>query len=84
METKLKDTTEAAVAGVKSIVESCIASGTVKRLIYTASVVASSPLKEDGKAYKDHLDESCWTSPGVAVAYGTDLLTVKILIHPRR
>ncbi|MBA0560052.1 hypothetical protein Golob_016978, partial [Gossypium lobatum] len=69
-----KDTTEAAVAGVKSIVECCITSGTVKRLIYTASVVASSPLKEDGEGFKDQLDESCWTSHGVAFAYSTDHL----------
>ncbi|TYH43152.1 hypothetical protein ES332_D11G108800v1, partial [Gossypium tomentosum] len=55
---QFKDTTEAAVAGVESIVECCITSGTVKRLIYTASV----------------LDESCWTSHGVAFAYSTDHL----------
>ncbi|KAK8693607.1 hypothetical protein V6N13_071184 [Hibiscus sabdariffa] len=71
---QFKDTTEAAVAGVKSIVECCIASGTVKRLIYTASVVASSTLKEDGNGYKAQLDESCWTSPGATLAYATDSL----------
>ncbi|KAK8702444.1 hypothetical protein V6N13_020799 [Hibiscus sabdariffa] len=71
---QFKDTTEAAVAGVKSIVECCIASGTVKRLIYTASVVASSALKEDGNGYKDQLDESCWTSPAATLPYATDSL----------
>lgn len=37
-----KNTSEAAVAGTKSIVESCIRAKTVKKLIYTASVVAAS------------------------------------------
>lgn len=52
---------EAAIAGVKCIVTSCIKSGTVKRLIYTASVVGSSPLKDDGTGFKDAIDETCWT-----------------------
>ncbi|BAT87864.1 putative anthocyanidin reductase [Vigna angularis] len=56
-----KDTTEAAVAGAKSIALSCVRSGTVKRLIYTASVVSASPLKEDGSDFKDVMDETCWT-----------------------
>ncbi|BFG22126.1 hypothetical protein CerSpe_084000 [Prunus speciosa] len=56
-----KNTTEAAIAGVKSIAESCLKSGTVKRLIYTASVVAASPLKEDGSGFGDFMDETCWT-----------------------
>jgi len=38
-----------------------VRSGTVKRLIYTASVVAASPLKEDGSDFKDVMDETCWT-----------------------
>ncbi|KAL6290448.1 hypothetical protein ACE6H2_007958 [Prunus campanulata] len=56
-----KNTTEAAIAGAKSIAESCLKSGTVKRLIYTASVVAASPLKEDGSGFGDFMDETCWT-----------------------
>ncbi|XP_047178320.1 putative anthocyanidin reductase isoform X1 [Vigna umbellata] len=56
-----KDTTEAAVAGAKSIALSCVRSGTVKRMIYTASVVSASPLKEDGSDFKDVMDETCWT-----------------------
>ncbi|MCL7050633.1 hypothetical protein MKW94_012773 [Papaver nudicaule] len=56
-----KSTTEAALAGAKSIGESCMRSGTVRRLIYTASVVAASPLREDGTGYKNVIDESCWT-----------------------
>ncbi|XP_077228102.1 NADPH HC-toxin reductase 1-like [Tasmannia lanceolata] len=59
--TKHKDTTEAAIAGVKSIVEYCIRSRTVKRLIYTASVTSASPLKDDCSGFKDSMDESCWT-----------------------
>lgn len=58
---QFKDTAEAAVAGVKSIAESCIRSGTVKKLIYTASVMGASPLKEDGSGFKTVMDETCWT-----------------------
>ncbi|XP_047342110.1 putative anthocyanidin reductase [Impatiens glandulifera] len=56
-----KDTTEAAIAGVRTIAELCGRSPTVKRLIYIGSVVAASPLKEDGSGYKACYDESCWT-----------------------
>ncbi|KAK6918251.1 NAD-dependent epimerase/dehydratase, partial [Dillenia turbinata] len=56
-----RNVTEAAVAGAKSIVMSCISSGCVKKLIYTASVVAASPLKDDGFSFKDFMDETCWT-----------------------
>ncbi|KAL2345893.1 hypothetical protein Fmac_007178 [Flemingia macrophylla] len=56
-----KDTTEAAVAGSKSIAECCLKAGTVQRLIYTATVVSASPLKEDGIGFKDAMDETCWT-----------------------
>ncbi|KAI6702581.1 hypothetical protein NL676_011717 [Syzygium grande] len=58
---KFKDTSEAAVAGVKSIAESCIRSGTVRRLIYTATVMAASPMKDDAKCFAEAMDESCWT-----------------------
>ena len=71
-----KNTCEAAVAGVKTIAESCIKSGTVKQLIYTASVVASSALKDDGSGYKDTIDESCWTPLNVSYRCATDFLTV--------
>ncbi|KAK4418537.1 Anthocyanidin reductase [Sesamum alatum] len=57
-----KNTGEAAVGGVKIIMESCLRSNTVKKLIYTASVVAASPLEQDGSGYKDVMDETCWTS----------------------
>jgi len=52
---------EAAIAGVKSIAEICIESRTVRRLIYTGTVVAASPLKDDESGYKDFIDETCWT-----------------------
>ncbi|KAJ1414698.1 hypothetical protein SESBI_18640 [Sesbania bispinosa] len=60
---EFKNESEAAIEGVKSIATYCIKSGTVRRLIYTASIVASSPLKEDGNdtAFKDFIDETCWT-----------------------
>uniref|UniRef100_K4CYD0 NAD-dependent epimerase/dehydratase domain-containing protein n=1 Tax=Solanum lycopersicum TaxID=4081 RepID=K4CYD0_SOLLC len=56
-----KDRTEATVDGVKKIGMICLKNGTVKRLIYTASIVAASPLKEDGITYKQLMDETCWT-----------------------
>ncbi|KAL3649506.1 hypothetical protein CASFOL_005909 [Castilleja foliolosa] len=58
---KYKNTSEAAVAGVKFIMEACVKSNTVKKLIYTASVMAASPLKDDGSGYKDYMDETCWS-----------------------
>nr|GMN20063.1 hypothetical protein TIFTF001_042989 [Ficus carica] len=52
-----KSTSEVAVASARSIATSCARSGTVKRLIYTASVFAASPLKDDGSGFKDFMDE---------------------------
>ncbi|MED6184947.1 hypothetical protein PIB30_052380 [Stylosanthes scabra] len=63
---KCKDVAEAATQGIKTILEQCIKSGTVRRLIYTASVVAASPLKEDGSGYKHSIDETCWTPLNVS------------------
>lgn len=60
-QSQYKDLTEASLAGVESIIKSCIRSGTVRKLIYTASVMAASPLKDDESGYKDFMDESCWT-----------------------
>ncbi|CAM8956243.1 unnamed protein product [Rhodiola kirilowii] len=69
---KYKDTTEAAVAGVKSIADTCIRSGTVKRLIYTASALSTSSMKEDGSGYKPYMDESCWTSLNISLPNSSD------------
>ncbi|OMP02958.1 NAD-dependent epimerase/dehydratase [Corchorus olitorius] len=66
-ETRLfKDTAEAAVTGVRSIADSCIRSQTVKRLIYTSSVMAASPLTKDGVGSKSCVDESCWTPADIS------------------
>nr|DAD36317.1 TPA_asm: hypothetical protein HUJ06_006958 [Nelumbo nucifera] len=67
-----KHTSEAAVAGVKAIMDSCVRSGTVRRLIYTASVMAASPLKEDSTGFKCCIDESCWTPSNLSFAYCND------------
>ncbi|MQL20522.1 hypothetical protein EI008_26475, partial [Escherichia coli] len=61
-----QNVSEATVAGVKSIARYCVKSGTVRRLIYTASVVASSPRKDDGIGFKDFIDETCWTPLNVS------------------
>ncbi|KAH6786783.1 hypothetical protein C2S52_006335 [Perilla frutescens var. hirtella] len=63
---KYKNTSEAAVDGVKMIAESCMRSNTVKRLIYTASVMGASPCQDDASVYKDVVDESCWTPPNLS------------------
>ncbi|CAJ2648666.1 unnamed protein product [Trifolium pratense] len=60
-DSQFKSIEEAAIAGVKSIAENCIKSGTVRKLIYTGTVIASSSLKDDGCGYKDFIDETCWT-----------------------
>lgn len=57
-----KNTSEAAIAGVKTIADCCLRSQTVKKLIYTASVMASSSLKDDGSGFESCWDESCWTT----------------------
>ena len=71
-----KDTCEAAIAGVKSIADCCIRSETVKRLIYTASVMSASPLKEDGIGYKSAMDESCWTPLNLSYTFSNDFTLV--------
>ncbi|XP_050228304.1 anthocyanidin reductase ((2S)-flavan-3-ol-forming)-like [Mercurialis annua] len=67
-----KDKAEATVAGAKNIVESCIRSKTVKRLIYTATVLAASPLNEDGNSFKCCMDESCWTPLDLSFSCASD------------
>ncbi|MFS7915124.1 putative anthocyanidin reductase ((2R,3R)-flavan-3-ol-forming) [Helianthus anomalus] len=76
---KYNNFVEAAVNAVKEIIDACKKSRTVKRLIYTASVVAASPLKDDASGYKITMDESCWTSPHLNVPYTNDFLEVLLL-----
>ncbi|KAL0547766.1 hypothetical protein IC582_012191 [Cucumis melo] len=59
--TQFGSTTEASVTATKMIAKFCAESGTVRRLIYTASVVSMSPMKDDGSGFKELFDESCWT-----------------------
>ncbi|XP_074279690.1 NADPH HC-toxin reductase 1-like [Silene latifolia] len=69
---KFKDTTEAAVAGVRSIAMSCIRSGTVRRLIYTASVVSASALSKEGTSFAEYIDESCWTPVDMPLSFAQE------------
>ncbi|KAI3453806.1 hypothetical protein Pfo_010469 [Paulownia fortunei] len=71
---KYKDTTGAAIAGVRSIADSCLRSKTVKRLVYTSSVMAASPLREDGSGYKPHMDELCWSPLNLSYTYSGDFV----------
>ncbi|CAL5437641.1 unnamed protein product [Camellia sinensis] len=52
---------------------SCVRSQTVKRLIYTAIVMSSSPLKEDGSGYKPSFNESSWTSLNLSYTFSNDV-----------
>lgn len=58
---KYKDVTEASLDGIHTILKFCQQSGTVRRVVYTGSVVAASPMKEEFTGYKDFIDESQWT-----------------------
>ena len=54
--------TEAAVEAAKEIGGCCMKEKTVRRLIYTASVVSASPLSHGVVSSFNHfMDESCWT-----------------------
>ncbi|TYH58298.1 hypothetical protein ES332_D08G144400v1 [Gossypium tomentosum] len=65
---------EAAISGVRSIAESCIESQSVKRLIYTASMLASSPLTKDGFNLKSCLNESNWTPSDIIFTHGFEYM----------
>ncbi|KAK4721081.1 hypothetical protein R3W88_011314 [Solanum pinnatisectum] len=79
-----KNQVEAAVASVKNIVMSCIKSGTVKRLIYTGSVLASSPMKDDGNGFKDLMDETCWTSLNVHFPFSDNFVMYRLMRKQRQ
>ncbi|KAK2419378.1 putative anthocyanidin reductase [Trifolium repens] len=66
---QFKDITEASLAGSKSIAMYCKRAGTVKRLIYTGSVLSASPMKDGGTGFKDVMDETCWTPLNDSLAY---------------
>jgi hypothetical protein len=56
-----KDAIERIVCAMRTILQPCERSKTVRCVIHTGSVVAASPLKEDGQGFKHFVDESCWT-----------------------
>ncbi|XP_022733349.1 putative anthocyanidin reductase [Durio zibethinus] len=65
---------EAAISAVRSIAEFCIQSQSVKRLIYTASVMASSPLTKDGFNIQSCVNESYWTPINVTLTHGLEFM----------
>ncbi|KAL6657640.1 hypothetical protein ACP70R_005420 [Stipagrostis hirtigluma subsp. patula] len=67
-----KEATEAVVDATRRILRQCEQTKTVRRVIHTGSVVAASPLKEDGDGFKDFVDESCWTPLNLSYAYSND------------
>jgi hypothetical protein len=60
------------------ILRQCERSGTVRRVIHTASVTAASPLREDGGGgeYKDFINESCWTPLNLSYGFSNVHLDV--------
>ncbi|OMO64317.1 NAD-dependent epimerase/dehydratase [Corchorus capsularis] len=72
---QFKNTTEVSVGAMKSIAMSCLKSGSsVRRLIYTASVMSASPMKDDGSGFKDSMDETCWTPLNLSYPYYDDFI----------
>lgn len=63
---------------MKNIGKACIKSGTVRRLIYTGSVLSASPLKDDDNGFKELMDETCWTPLNIHFAFTDDYLGVNI------
>jgi nucleoside-diphosphate-sugar epimerase len=52
---------QAAVNGTLDILRACTKAKSVRRVIYTSSITAASPLKDKGE-FRDFVDESCWTN----------------------
>ncbi|KAL3829738.1 hypothetical protein ACJIZ3_018540 [Penstemon smallii] len=74
---KYDNRVDATIDAARSIAAACSRSGTVKRLIYTASVMAASPLKDDidGRSgFKEFMDETCWTPLNLSIAYQNNFL----------
>ncbi|KAL8499726.1 hypothetical protein ACS0TY_019624 [Phlomoides rotata] len=80
---RYKSTSEATVDGVRFIAESCIKSKKVKKLIYTATVMAASPLNDDGSGYKDTMDETCWTPLNLSYDMFPDYIESKTLAEKK-
>ncbi|XP_042425536.1 putative anthocyanidin reductase [Zingiber officinale] len=69
---QFKDIAEATVSSVRTILQLCERSRTVRRVIFTGSVTASSAMKEDGSGFKEAMDESCWTPLHLPFRYCED------------
>ncbi|XP_073128664.1 NADPH HC-toxin reductase 1-like isoform X2 [Henckelia pumila] len=69
---KYENRIDATVDSERRIASLCVGSGTVRRLIYTASVTAASPLKDNEGVYKEYMDENCWTPAHFSIPYATD------------
>ncbi|XP_075478742.1 NADPH HC-toxin reductase 1-like [Primulina tabacum] len=67
-----KNRVDVRVDSAKRIASLCIGWGTVKRLIYTASVMAASPLKDGRSTYKENMDETSWTPANFSIPYTND------------
>ncbi|WCJ37104.1 NAD(P)-binding Rossmann-fold superfamily protein [Euphorbia peplus] len=71
--TQFKNRIESTVAATKIIVDACVKSESVKRLIYPGIILAVSPLNEDGTTYnKPCADETCWTPLDTSYSYAND------------
>ncbi|GLJ16722.1 hypothetical protein SUGI_0287360 [Cryptomeria japonica] len=59
--TNLDDFIVPAVNGVHNVMKACIRAKTVRRVIFTSSVLAASPMNDKGEFTHTCLDERCWS-----------------------
>lgn len=78
--TQYKNRVDATVDSANRVASLCVRSGTVRRLIYTASVMAASPLKDGRSTYKEYIDETCWTPADLSIPYTSDYVEVTHLL----
>uniref|UniRef100_M8BRQ3 NAD-dependent epimerase/dehydratase domain-containing protein n=1 Tax=Aegilops tauschii TaxID=37682 RepID=M8BRQ3_AEGTA len=69
-----KDTTDAIEDATRAILQQCERSKSVRRVISTGSVITASPLREDGKGYKEFANESCWTPLGLPIDHSNEFM----------
>ncbi|GLJ16721.1 hypothetical protein SUGI_0287350 [Cryptomeria japonica] len=57
----LDDFVVPAVNGVHNVMRACIRAKSVKRVIFTSSIFAASPMNDKGEFTQTCLDENCWS-----------------------
>ncbi|XP_057864110.2 putative anthocyanidin reductase [Cryptomeria japonica] len=57
----LDDFVVPAVNGVHNVMKACLRAKCVRRVIYTSSILAASPMNDNGEFIHTCVDESCWS-----------------------